>query len=178
MNFCGFILKLFGWKIMVDVPKYPKNVICIAPHTSNWDFILGKLAIHAAHRNSGFLMKEMWFFFPLGYLFKAMGGIPVPKKRGSDLVSEIVKKFDNATNMTIAVTPEGTRSLNSNWRTGFLRIAYEAHIPLLLAYIDFSKKEIGMTKQYNYIGDIDKDIHGIKEYYKDFTGKYPNKFSI
>ncbi len=62
----------------------PRSVICVAPHTSNWDFVLGKLAYASVGRKAGFLMKESWFFFPLGYFFRAMGGIPVPRKGKTD----------------------------------------------------------------------------------------------
>lgn len=87
------ILRIFGWTVNITVPDYPKSIICVAPHTSNWDFIIGKLAYASVKRRAGFLMKDSWFFFPLGLIFKAMGGIPVPrgKKKGS-LVESLVKK--------------------------------------------------------------------------------------
>lgn len=80
MNLSKLILRIAGWRLNVTVPDYPKSIICVAPHTSNWDFILGKLAYAAVGRKAGFLMKESWFFFPLGCIFKAMGGIPVPRQ--------------------------------------------------------------------------------------------------
>ena len=67
------ILRMIGWRVEITVPNYPKCIICVAPHTSNWDFILGKLAYLSVGRKAGFLMKEAWFFFPLGLFFKAIG---------------------------------------------------------------------------------------------------------
>lgn len=63
MGFSRLILRLAGWKVRVMVPDYPKAIICVAPHTSNWDFIIGKLAYASVNRKAGFLMKKSWFFF-------------------------------------------------------------------------------------------------------------------
>ena len=94
MGFCKSILRLFGWRVLCTVPDYPKSIICVAPHTSNWDFVLGKFAWWSLGRKAGFLMKEAWFFFPMKYLFRAMGGIPVSRRRGSSLSEAIIHKFD------------------------------------------------------------------------------------
>ena len=40
----SFLLKVMGWRVTVSIPDYPKCVICVAPHTSTWDFFIGKLA--------------------------------------------------------------------------------------------------------------------------------------
>ncbi len=91
MNLSAEILRMFGWVVEFTVPDYPKCIICVAPHTSNWDFILGELAIHAVGRKVGFMMKSSWFFFPLGPIFKALGGIPVERKhKKNSLVESMV----------------------------------------------------------------------------------------
>ena len=92
---CRFILHLLGWKVEVSVPDYPKCVICVAPHTSNTDFFLGKLAYLSIGRHAGFLIKKDWFFFPLNIIFRSMGGIPVDRSKHSDLIDQIVDKFNN-----------------------------------------------------------------------------------
>ncbi len=163
-------------EVNVDIPLPNKCVICVAPHTSNWDFILGELGISSIGQKSGFLMKETWFFFPLGNLFKAMGGIPVPRKKGSDLTSSIIATAKSRDNFVIALTPEGTRSYNENWRKGFLHIAYGAEIPIILAYFDFKTKTVCLDKEFKYTGNIENDLISVKQYYKDKNGKYPEKF--
>lgn len=177
MSLSGWILRMAGWKVDITVPDYPKCIICVAPHTSNWDFILGKLAYASVGRKAGFLMKEAWFFFPLGCFFRAIGGIPVPKKRGSALVEEIVAKFNASPRMALAITPEGTRSRTSAWRHGFLYIALEADVPIVLGAIDFATKEISITEEFIPSGNIEEDMREIKKYYSKFTGKYPEKFT-
>ena len=173
----NILLRLIGWRISVHVPYYPKSVICVAPHTSNWDFILGKIGYAATGRKTHFLMKEAWFFFPLGALFRAIGGIAVPHKKGSDLTSLIIEKFAHADMMNLAVTPEGTRSLNRNWRKGFLYIAEGANIPIILAYIDYATREMSLAETFYPTGDVDADMAYIKKFYDGKTGRYPDKFS-
>lgn len=177
MWFSRLLLRVFGWKVNISVPDYPKVIICVAPHTSNWDFILGKLAYASVGRHAGFLMKETWFFFPFGLIFKAMGGIPVPRRRGSSLVEEIVRKFNDTDHLSIAITPEGTRSRTANWRSGFLHIALQANVPIVLGAIDAKNKNIIIERTFTPTGDIEADMRSIKDYYKDFTGLNPDLFT-
>ena len=177
MNIAASILKAFGWSVDITVPDYPKCIICVAPHTSNWDFIPGKLAYAAVGRHAGFLMKETWFFFPLGLLFRSIGGIPVPRRRGGSLVSEVVSRFNSSTKMAVAITPEGTRSRTSQWRTGFLHIAREAHVPIVLGAIDFKTRRIMINTEFQPTGDLDADMRSIKRFYSPYEGKYPEKFT-
>ena len=79
---------------------------------------------------------------------------------------------------TICITPEGTRSLNPEWKKGAYFIALKANIPLLLYGVDYKKKLIQCTKTFIPTGDVDKDMHEIKQYFKDFKAKYPEKFTI
>ena len=77
---CSFIYyKLLGWKTKVSAPDYDKYIICAAPHTTNWDLFIGKLFMGAIGRETGFMMKRDWFFWPLGPIFRWMGGIPVDR---------------------------------------------------------------------------------------------------
>lgn len=178
MNLAARILKLTGWKLDITVPDYPKCIICVAPHTSNWDFILGKLAYAAVGRKAGFLMKASWFVWPLGYLFRAMGGVPVSRgKGGGSLVESLVERFNDSASLQIAITPEGTRSRTDRWHTGFLRIALDANIPIVLGAIDFTERLITITHTFTPSGDIESDMRVIKDYYRPFRGKYPDKFS-
>ncbi len=89
------ILRLLGWRVTITIPDYPKSIVCVAPHTSNWDFVLGELAYTSVGRKAGFLMKDTWFFWPLGCFFRAIGGIAVPRRRrGARSVTEVVvEKF-------------------------------------------------------------------------------------
>ena len=174
----SFILRLFGWTVEVDVPDYPKCVICVAPHTSNWDFFIGKLAYLSIGRYAGFMMKKEWFFFPLGLIFKGVGGIPVDRSRNTSLVDQMANKFAESKQFHLAITPEGTRKPNPNWKKGFYFIALKAQVPIMLIGIDYPSKTITSTKAIMPTGDFEKDMHEIKLYFKDFHGKIPENFSI
>lgn len=171
------ILRIIGWKVDITVPDYPKCIICVAPHTSNWDFIIGKLAYASVGRKAGFLMKSSWFFFPLGYIFKAMGGIPVKRKKcGISLVETLIHRFQSSQNIALAITPEGTRSRTCVWHTGFLAIASGANVPVVLGAIDFKQKKVVITERFTPTGNTEDDIASIKRYYRKFKGLHPEKF--
>ncbi|MCH5229739.1 MAG: 1-acyl-sn-glycerol-3-phosphate acyltransferase [Muribaculaceae bacterium] len=178
MNFWGLLLKCAGWKVDIEVPYRSKCVICVAPHTSNWDFIAGLLAYRSVGRKASFLMKEFWFFFPLKYLLKALGGIPVKTDSSNSLTSLIIQDFQSRNKLNLAVTPEGSRSAVEKWRTGFLTISYKANVPIQLGVIDFKNKEVLIKKEYKPSGDYDIDLKNIRLYYSKFANaaKYPEKF--
>lgn len=173
------ILRLLGWRVTITIPDYPKSIVCVAPHTSNWDFVLGELAYTSVGRKAGFLMKDTWFFWPLGCFFRAIGGIAVPRRRrGARSVTDVVvEKFDTSASLTIAITPEGTRSRTSDWHTGFLRMARAAKVPIVLGVIDYPSKHIMIENTFDPTGDVDTDMRRIKNFYRPYTGKYPDKFS-
>lgn len=179
MNLAAWIFKRLGWSLEISIPDYPKCIICVAPHTSNWDFIIGELVCHSLKWKASFLMKETWFFFPLNYLFKSIGGIPVPRKKsGSELTETIISKFKESASLKLAITPEGTRKRVEKWRSGMLYIALGANVPIVLASIDYKKKLVCLNDVYTPTGDVETDMRNIKDYYKDVSAKYPEKFCI
>lgn len=171
------IFRLMGWKAVFDVPNFPKCVICVAPHTSNWDFIIGKLAYLSVGRKAGFLMKKDWFFFPLGSLFRSMGGVPVYRDKKHDLTTQIANKYNESEEFAIAITPEGTRKRNSKWKKGFYYIALQANVPIVLASFDYKLKVAAASKYIYPTGDYEADMVEIKAYYKGVTAKYPELFA-
>ncbi len=78
----------------------------------------------------------------------------------------------------LCITPEGTRSINPDWKKGFYFIALKAQIPILLYGVDYQKKLIKCTESFIPTGNLDEDIHHIKLYFKDLKGKNPENFSI
>ncbi len=178
-DFCRKILfGWMGWREEVTVEHRDKCIICVAPHTSNWDFIIAQLYYGAIGRRAGFLMKEEWFIGPLGWFFRKIGGIPVKRSKKTSLTDQVAAKAIAATKFEFAVTPEGTRSLTEKWKRGFYYIALKASLPIQLYAIDFKKKLIVCTKEIFPTGDIEAQMKEIMAYYKDFKGKYPHKFAI
>ena len=176
-NFCKWLLyKKWGWKKNVTEVRPDKFIIALAPHTSNMDFLIGQLYMRSEGMRINFLMKKEWFFWPLGPIFKRMGGIPVWRSKHTsmtDNLAETAKKMDK---FQLCITPEGTRSPNPDWKKGFYYIALKADIPILLYGVDYEKKEIVCTRTFIPTGNVDADMEVIKDYFKDFKGKYPEKF--
>ena len=167
-----------GWKEDVDQPTPDKCIICIAPHTSNWDFFIGKTYYTALGRTSNFLMEKEWFFWPLGPMFRRMGGIPVERSRHTSLTDQLAKLALESTHFSLAVTPEGTRSRNTEWKRGFYYIALKAKLPILLYGIDFATKTIVCKRTLIPSGDVETDMRIIADYFKNFKGKHPENFAL
>lgn len=152
------------------------SVICVAPHTSNMDFFIGKLYYATIGKPHAFLMKRDWFFFPLGLILKAMGGIPVDRGRKEDTVLKLSRYIKAQKEVHIAITPEGTRSLRTEWKSGFYRIALEAGVPIELAVLDYKRKEVGIFEVFHPTGDMDRDIAYIRSRFSSEQAKYPSLF--
>ena len=166
-----------GWKKDVRFKLPKKAIICLAPHTSNWDFILGQLYMRAEGYKINFLMKKEWFVGPLGMFFRSIGGIPVWRSKHVSMTDHLAEMAQLSKTFTICITPEGTRSLNPEWKKGAYFIALKANIPLLLYGVDYEKKLIVCTQTFIPSGDIERDMPLIKDYFKSFKGKKPENFA-
>ena len=122
--------------------------------------------------------EKDWFFFPLGFIFRWMGGIPVDRNKKTALTEQLAVLFKEREQLCLAVTPEGTRKANPQWKKGFYYIALNAGVPIMLFGLDYSRKVIECTKTMIPSGDYDNDIVEIKQYFKDYKGKYPENFEI
>ena len=167
-----------GWKAEVDQPIPEKCILCVAPHTSNWDFFIGKTYYTALGRTSNFLMKKEWFFWPLGPLFRRMGGIPVERSRHTSMTDQLAQRAMESSHFSLAVTPEGTRSRNPQWKRGFYYIALKAKLPILLYGLDFGTKTIVCKRTLVPSGDVDADMRVIADYFSHFKGKHPENFAL
>lgn len=171
------LLRLAGWHIgQTAGVELPKCVICVAPHTSNWDFIIGKLFYTSIDCHAGFLIKKDWFFFPFNLLFDAMGGVPVDRGKRTSVTDQMVEVFAKRDRFQLAITPEGTRKRAKEWKKGFYYIALKSNVPILMAYFDYKKKEAGIKGVFYPTGDTDKDIRAIRELYRGITACHPENF--
>lgn len=169
------ILSGLGWTIDVKMPVEKKFVLIGAPHTSNWDFPLALLVFWTLDIRIYWVAKIQLFRWPLGPLFRRLGGIPVDRSRSTGFIEQIRERFDHADQMALAISPEGTRSRVEHWKSGFYHIAMSAGVPIVLAYIDYPKKRLGFSEILTPSGDIDSDMRLIAEYYRDIDGLYTEK---
>lgn len=177
-KFCRWLLyRHWGWTKDVTVDHPNKYIICLAPHTSNWDFILGLLYSRAEGMKINFLMKKEWFFWPLGIWFRHLGGIPVYRSKHTRMTDSMGEAALRAAEFRLCITPEGTRSLNPDWKKGFYYIALKAQLPILLYGLDYERRLIQCTESFVPTGDIDKEMAAIKAYFRPFRGKHPELFT-
>lgn len=169
--------KLTGWKIKGEKPAIKKYVITVAPHTSNWDFFVGWGARNVIGFFPNFLAKRELFKIPLiGWFLKFIGGVPVDRKsrkKKMNLVDQVVKLYEEKDEFIMTITPEGTRSYSPEWKTGFYRIAHRAGVPIVRIAFDYPTKTVHIEEPYYTKGDMKAEVEEIKNYYRQFTGKYP-----
>lgn len=172
--FFKFCFWLFGWKVKGQKPDLKKFVLVVAPHTSNWDFFVGVAARSISGLKSYYLAKKSLFDLPLiGWFLRTVGGKPVDRSRKTQLVDQVVELFESHDEFVMTVTPEGTRSYNPDWKTGFYRIAVKANVPIVLVGFDYKHRFVEYKEVFYPTGNLDADLEHIKAYYRTIQGKNP-----
>ncbi|NNE58507.1 MAG: glycerol acyltransferase [Hellea sp.] len=169
-------LKLTGWKLVGRMPDEPKFVIIGVPHTSNWDAISASLAMLASGFKYTFLIKKEWFFWPMGPFFRALGGYPVDRSNGKNVVDQLGTLFETEEKVCVGFPPEGTRSKVGQYKTGYLRAAYAANVPVFICAFDGPKKKVVLDRLFPLTGDLKTDNAAIKKYVDEtWTGVNPER---
>lgn len=176
-SFCRALLRLFGWTLHVDEPGADRYVLIVAPHTSNWDFVVGILAAQALRLHAHWIGKHTLFRPPLGWLFRALGGIPVDRGRRGDLIPQVVRHFEQTPGFKLAIAPEGTRSGTDHWKSGFHHIARAAGVPIVMGWIDYANRRIGIGGSFLPDDDLEHTFERVRAFYAPFRGRYPEKQS-
>ena len=179
-----FIFKILVWKLQTEaIKEFKKSIVIAAPHTANMDLVIARAAFDLMHLPVKFTVKKEWIRFPFKSIMLGMGGIGIdrtPKKPGDprpSMVEAMVNLFNENDELHIMVTPEGTRSKRTEWKTGFWHTAKMANVPILLGYLDYKNKVAGIGKII-YPTDLEKDMRTMMEFYKDITPCHPEKFSV
>lgn len=170
-----FILKIMGWKIIGSLPDIKQYVLIVAPHTSNWDLIIGLCARFAQGIKINFLAKHQLFFFPLGNLLRAMGGAPVQRTIKGNRVEQVVALFKQQEQFKLGLAPEGTRSSVNRWKEGFYHMACQANIPIVMVGFDYSTKEVRVRPPFIPTHNIEQDFVEILTFFRTIKGKYPKE---
>lgn len=168
------VLRLFGWRLEGQLPNQPKLIVAAAPHTSNWDFIFAMLAVLALGLNASYLMKKEAFFWPFAGLFKWLGGVPVARGKTGGMVESLVDWFAEREAGWLLITPEGTRKKVKHYKTGFLRVAALAEVPVMLVSWDYATKRIMLEKVWTTTGEHEADCQAIRQYLTNrYEGRQP-----
>ena len=172
-----FILTgVLGWKIKGAFPEIKKSVIIFAPHTSYWDGLYGKLYLMQLDINYKFLSKKEFFKFPLKYFFIIFGSIPVYKNK--EYIDHIAGLFNNSKELHIVLSPEGQLAKITRWKKGYYYMAEKANVPIVVGYLDYKKKEIGIKGVIDNLNKYWCSVTNKLQLYKDVTAKYPENFSL
>lgn len=176
---CKFFLKKMGWKGYGTVVPEKKCIIIGVPHTSAWDFVISWLFYTAEGGKASILIKKEFFFWPVGYFLKKMGGVPVDRTKGANVIRQTVRLFEERDYMHLAITPEGTRKLITRWKAGFHTIATNADIPVYLGSFDWGKKQMSIWEKFELTDDYKNDIKRMKDFYREkgVKGKFPELFT-
>jgi len=170
------ILKLLGWKIDGRQPRHEHYVLIAAPHTSNWDLPLLLLFAAAFDIRITWLAKHNLFFPPMGWIMRALGGMPIVRHRNTNVVSSLIETFADIPELVLVVPTEGTRSRVEFWKSGFYHIAHGAGVPIVPSYLDYSRKVGGFGKALTTTGNMTEDMNYFREFYAPVQGKYPAQF--
>lgn len=173
-----FWYRLGNWKVVSPFPQHLKKaVIAAAPHTSNEDFPVGTGAWYPVNRRASFIAKKELFDGPMGFIFKSMGGIPIDRATSKNMVDQVADEFAKREELILVIAPEGTREWKPRWKTGFYYMAKAAGVPIVLAYMDFGKKEVGMGEIFHPSDDEAADFKYIENFYANITAKYPELYN-
>ena len=168
------MLKLFGWRMLYRPLPGPRGIAVVYPHTSNWDFAVGMLGKWVLNLPFRWLAKDSLFKLPvLGGWLRALGGEPVDRSAPNGMIKAQAARMNAAEWYWVAITPEATRSYRPHWKSGFYHLALEARVPLLLVYLDYPNKTLGVVDHLYLTGDQQADMAAIGAIYAGHHGLYP-----
>lgn len=171
------LLQLFGWRMRFKPLPGPHGVAVVYPHTSNWDFVIGLLGKWTLGLPFRWLGKESLFKGltgkTLGRMMRSWGGVPVERGQSTGATARLAATMQAEPWFWLALAPEGTRSYRPNWRSGFYHLAVAAKVPLLIVYIDYPNKELGVVDCIDLTGDPSIDMAAVAKAYKGHEGLHP-----
>jgi 1-acyl-sn-glycerol-3-phosphate acyltransferase len=164
-----------GWRVIGEPPAEEKYLFVALPHTSNWDFVYGWLAIHALGLDVKIFAKDVFFVWPLNYLCQFLGVLPVNRRKSTNFVDSVAERFDNSTRLRLLITPEGTRSFKTTLKSGYYHLARKANVPIVVAGPNFKDKTFTILAPRGPMATFKEDEAQVIEFCKTQHGKYPEK---
>jgi 1-acyl-sn-glycerol-3-phosphate acyltransferase len=173
------LMRLSGWRFTgEDFPAVPRFVLIVAPHTSNWDFLVGVMAMYALGIRVTFLGKDALFKFPLGIVMRFLGGIPVDRTSSRDVVTQSAEQVARAERIILVLAPEGTRKRTGTWRTGFYWIARKAEVPIVPVSFDYARKAVHVFAPFLPTMDAESDMAALRALYRPEMARYPTGYGV
>jgi 1-acyl-sn-glycerol-3-phosphate acyltransferase len=170
------LMLLTGWRFEGVLPNLKKFVLIVAPHTSNWDFPLGVMAMFGLGIRGTFLGKDTLFRPPFGFYFRWLGGVPVDRVSSHNVVDQTIDYFTKRDRIILALSPEGTRKKIPQWRTGFYWVAVGAGVPIVPVAFDYPRKRIVLHPPQTMTGDADSDIAHLRSFFSATQAYRPENY--
>ena len=179
-RFVRFVLeRVLRLEVDYRVPEGARKcVLAFAPHTSIWDFVVGKMVMIVMGLRSRIMIKKEAFFFPLGPLLRSAGAFPVDRKKASKLPDRVAEEMHRCDEMTLLICPEGTRRSTEHWKRGFYFIAQKAEVPIFLSFIDWKARRAGIGVRLDPSGDFDADMEKVRGFYRGMRGIHAGQFNL
>jgi len=171
-----WLLQLTGWQLEGARPEFDRYVLIAAPHTSNWDFPLMLAFAAAFDIRVTWMAKHNLFFWPMGWIMRAMGGMPILRHKNMNVVDAMVATFKTVPHLVLVVPTEGTRNRTEYWKSGFYHIARKAGVPIVPSFLDFGRKRGGFGPALETSGDVRADMQYFRDFYVGMKGKFPDQF--
>jgi 1-acyl-sn-glycerol-3-phosphate acyltransferase len=171
------LLGLAGWQVEGELPDCPKFVVIVAPHTSNWDFVIGILAMFATGLRASWLGKHTIFRFPLAPVLRWLGGEPIDRSAPQGTVGTAIDHFQTRPQWVLGLSPEGTRRRVSRWKTGFYQIAVGAGVPIVPVTMDYRTRVLGIGAPVLPGSSEAVDMARLRTRFQKEMAKYPAKFA-
>lgn len=168
---------LTGWRLVGEAPAVSKAVLIANPHTSNWDIVYALMTAWSSGASFHWLVKSDHVRGPLGWLIRALNGVPVDRSAPQGLVEQAVRRFAEAERMLLLVPASGTRSYRPYWKSGFYWMAKQAGVPICLGFLDYSTKRASMGAVLWPTDDLRADMDVIRAHYAGIQGKFPDQVS-
>ena len=165
-----------GWRFEGEVPDRPKLVVVVAPHTSNWDFVVGLAADFALGLRIRFIGKDTLFGPPLGWFLRWAGGIPVDRAAPEGVIEAAARSFREESQLFLALAPEGTRRRVERWKTGFWRIARAAGVPVWPVALDWSRRVVRLYPAFETSSDLEADLRALQACFTTAMARRPENY--
>ena len=162
---------LGGWTIVGRLPNVNKAILAVAPHTSNWDFMVGLMVKFRLGLQVNFLGKHTLFRFPLKGFLTRIGGIPVQRDTAKGVVGSMSEAFATREQLILVIAPEGTRQRVASWRKGFLHIAKQASVPVIPVAFDYAQQQIIFGPAMAVDGEIEDELRRVQGFTAQAQGK-------
>jgi 1-acyl-sn-glycerol-3-phosphate acyltransferase len=169
-------LAVLGWRIEGEVPNVPRVVLVVAPHTSNWDFVVGIATMLALGLDARWIGKDSLFRAPFGPLLRWLGGTPVDRDAPEGVVEGAVRRLETADRLFLTLSPEGTRRKVARWKTGFHRMARRAGVPVWPVALDYSRKAVELLPLFTVSDDLEGDLEALRSLFTPAMARNPDQF--